>query len=83
MTECDRAKHVVCFFSLSFSSISLSMLSFSLIFSPIVVNCMLQVEEAQRVRVRAGEDEKKERKYFKFDDGTNRWRYKENTFTLS
>lgn len=40
------------------------------------------VEEAQRVRVRAGEDEKKERKYFKFDEGTNRWRYKENTFSL-
>jgi len=40
------------------------------------------VEEAQRVRVRAGEDEKKERKYFKFDEGSGRWRYKENSFTL-
>lgn len=37
------------------------------------------VEEAQRVRVRAGEDEKKERKYFKFDDATNRWRFKETS----
>lgn len=40
------------------------------------------VEEAQRVRVRAGEDEKKERKYFKFEDGKGEWKYKENTFTL-
>lgn len=39
------------------------------------------VEEAQRVRVRAGEDEKKERKYFKVDE-TGEWRYKKDTFTL-
>lgn len=40
------------------------------------------VEEAQRVRVRAGEDEKKERKYFKFDETKGEWRYKDNSFTL-
>jgi len=40
------------------------------------------VEEAQRVRVRAGEDEKKERKYFKFDEAKGQWRYKEGTFVL-
>lgn len=40
------------------------------------------VEEAQRVRVRAGEDEKKERKYFKFDEGKGEWLYKENSFVL-
>jgi hypothetical protein len=40
-----------------------------------------QVEEAQRVRVRAGEDEKKERKYFKVD-ATGEWRYKKDSFNL-
>jgi hypothetical protein len=40
------------------------------------------VEEAQRVRVRAGEDEKKDRKYFKFDETVGEWRYKEGTFVL-
>jgi hypothetical protein len=40
------------------------------------------VEEAQRVRVRAGEDEKKERKYFKFDESKGDWLYKEDSFTL-
>jgi len=40
------------------------------------------VEEAQRVRVRAGEDEKKERKYFKFNDAKGEWQYKEGTFVL-
>jgi len=40
------------------------------------------VEEAQRVRVRAGEDEKKERKYFKYDENASKWGYKENTFVL-
>jgi len=40
------------------------------------------VEEAQRKRVRAGEDEKKERKYFKFDESKGDWFYKEDTFTL-
>jgi len=39
------------------------------------------VEEAQRVRVRAGEDEKKERKYFKVDE-TGEWRYKKDSFVL-
>jgi len=39
------------------------------------------VEEAQRVRVRAGEDEKKERKYFKVDEA-GEWRYKKDTFVL-
>jgi len=39
------------------------------------------VEEAQRVRVRAGEDEKKERKYFKVDE-TGEWKYKQDSFTL-
>lgn len=40
------------------------------------------VEEAQRKRVRAGEDEKKERKYFKFDETANEWLYKEETLVL-
>lgn len=40
------------------------------------------VEEAQRKRVRAGEDEKKERKYFKFNESKGEWLYKEDTFTL-
>jgi len=40
------------------------------------------VEEAQRVRVRAGEDEKKERKYFIFDEGIKEWKYKPDTFVL-
>lgn len=40
------------------------------------------VEEAQRVRVRAGEDEKKERKYFKYDEAKGDWLYKEDSFTL-
>jgi len=40
------------------------------------------VEEAQRKRVRAGEDEKKERKYFIYNESAGDWFYKENTFTL-
>lgn len=40
------------------------------------------VEEAQRKRVRAGEDEKKERKYFKYSESAGEWLYKEDTFTL-
>jgi len=36
------------------------------------------VEEAQRVRVRAGEDEKKERKYFKYNQASGGWLFKEN-----
>jgi len=41
------------------------------------------VEEEQRVRTRAGEDEKKERKYFIFNDEQNRWVYKEGSYTPS
>jgi len=40
------------------------------------------VEGAQRERVRAGEDEKKERKYFKFEESKGDWFYKDNTFVL-
>jgi hypothetical protein len=40
------------------------------------------VEGAQRERVRAGEDEKKERKYFKFEESKGDWVYKDNTFVL-
>jgi hypothetical protein len=40
------------------------------------------VEEAQRVRVRAGEDEKKERKYFKLDEEKGEWNYKDGSFSL-
>lgn len=39
------------------------------------------VEEAQRKRVRAGEDEKKERKYFKFNEQAGEWLYKEGSLT--
>lgn len=55
----------------------------------IVANDMTQadqakhlVEEAQRKRVRAGEDSKKERKYFIFDEKSGEWLYKEDTFIL-
>jgi len=40
------------------------------------------VEEEQRVRTRAGEDEKKERKYFIFDEEQGRWVYKEGSFII-
>lgn len=39
------------------------------------------VEDEQRVRTRAGEDEKKERKYFIFNEELNRWVYKEGSYT--
>jgi len=38
------------------------------------------VEEEQRVRTRAGEDEKKERKYFIFNEEQARWVYKEGSY---
>lgn len=38
------------------------------------------VEDEQRVRTRAGEDEKTERKYFIKDEESGRWVYKEGTF---
>jgi len=41
------------------------------------------VEDEQRVRTRAGEDEKKERKYFIFDEEQGRWVYKEGSFNLT
>jgi hypothetical protein len=39
------------------------------------------VEDEQRVRTRAGEDLKKERKYFIFNEEQNRWVYKEGSYT--
>lgn len=39
------------------------------------------VEDEQRVRNRAGEDEKKERKYFIFNEDLGRWVYKAGSFT--
>eukprot|EP01110_Echinostelium_bisporum_P006594 TRINITY_DN2628_c0_g1_i1.p1 TRINITY_DN2628_c0_g1~~TRINITY_DN2628_c0_g1_i1.p1 ORF type:complete len:392 (+),score=100.05 TRINITY_DN2628_c0_g1_i1:54-1229(+) len=40
------------------------------------------VEEEQRVRVRAGEDDKKERKYFIFNDERNSWIYKDGSLVI-
>jgi hypothetical protein len=41
------------------------------------------VEDEQRVRTRAGEDEKKERKYFIYNEELKRWVYKEGSLSLS
>jgi len=41
------------------------------------------VEDEQRVRTKAGEDEKKERKYFIWSEEKERWVYKEGSFQIN
>eukprot|EP01111_Echinosteliopsis_oligospora_P010308 TRINITY_DN3182_c1_g1_i3.p1 TRINITY_DN3182_c1_g1~~TRINITY_DN3182_c1_g1_i3.p1 ORF type:complete len:338 (-),score=77.66 TRINITY_DN3182_c1_g1_i3:227-1240(-) len=41
-----------------------------------------EVEEEQRTRVKAGEDDKKERKYFIYNNDLKTWVYKPGTFSL-
>lgn len=41
-----------------------------------------EVEEEQRTRVKAGEDEKKERKYFIYNNDVKQWTYKNGTLVI-